>query len=236
MKETFYLLSGNIDPSQDTDKIHFDMLKQTGKEKPLIYLFATASTGVDWHNNYINNISNIFSKYNCDFKIIESPEQIQNDDFNNVDIVYFLGGSPYKHTVLTLYKELFDKVPVKAGTSAGAIYLGYHTFFAGKDDYVIAIPNMLNYISLHVLPHSETHTEEIVFNYLVNEINVPVLRLYNQSGLKIENNNGEEVVTSLIGNAVNGNEKIEIIMNNKFYKSEEDKKLVMSDKLLVRDN
>jgi peptidase E len=225
MRETFYLLSGNINPSFDTDKIHLDMLKQTQKENPMIYLFATASIGTDWHENYVQNISNIFSKYNCQFRIIDNIDDIQNYDFDNVDIIYFLGGSPYKHSFLTKYKTQFDKVSIKAGTSAGAIYLGHETFFAGKDDYIISVPNMLNYVKLHVLPHSETHKEEIVFNYLVNEINIPVLRLYNQSCLKIEKDNNIQYVSVIVGDSKNSDEKVEIILSNNFYKIDEDKYL-----------
>lgn len=232
IQQTFYLLSGNINPASDTDKIHLDMIKQTNKEKPLIYLLATASTGTDWHEDYKKNISNIFSKYNCQFKIIDNLDQIKDDNFDDVDIIYFLGGSPYKHTILTELKEKFKKVPIKAGTSAGAIYLGYHTFFAGKDDYVIAVPNMLDFVRLHVLPHSETHTEEIVFNYLVNEINVPVLRIYNQAGLKIEKNDDLEIVTAIMGQSSGSDEKIEMIVDNKFYKINEDKNLQLVPKII----
>lgn len=233
MKETFYLLSGNINPASDTDKIHLDMLKETGKDKPVIYLFATASIGADWHQSYVENISSIFAKYNCTFKIIENIEQIENESFENVDIIYFLGGSPYKHTTLAPLKDKFKKVPIKAGTSAGAIYLGYHTFFIGKDDYVIAIPNMLDLINLHVLPHSETHKEEMVFNYLVNEINVPTLRLYGQAGLKIQKSStGHESVEVIMGGTNGNEEKIEMVINNRFYNSQQDKILNLDSTLI----
>ncbi len=224
MSEYFYLLSGNIDSTRDTDKIHLEMLKQANKQKPKLVLFATASIGTDWHDNYKANISNIFAKYHCQFDIIDNPNDDIAEKLKDTDIVYFLGGSPYKHTVLTQYKDLFKAIPIKAGTSAGAIYLGYHTFFAGKDDYVIAIPNMLDFVNLHVLPHSETHTEEIVFNYLVNEVHVSVARIYNQAAIKIEINNGIQIVTTLMGESKGMIEKVEIILNNNtFYRSSEDK-------------
>lgn len=232
MKQTIYLLSGNINPAFDTDKIHLDMINQTGKERPLIYLFATASIGTDWHNEYVKNISAIFNRYNCDYKIIDNIDTINDYNFDNTDIVYFLGGSPYKHSFLSKYKYLFDKIPVKAGTSAGAIYLGYETFYAQKDDYLIAVPNMLNYVNIHVLPHSETHKEELVFNYLTNEIRIPVLRIYNQACLKIEKDDINETVSVLVGNAQNGNEKIEIVLPERYYKSEEDRVITLSSKLL----
>lgn len=233
MKQTYYLLSGNIDPARDTDKIHLDMLTQADKDKPHVTLLATASTGTDWHEGYKANLSNIFGKYNCDFQIIDFIDDNIPEKIENTDIIYFMGGSPYKHSFLTKYRDSFAKIPIKVGTSAGAIYLGYHTFFAGKDDYVIAVPNMLNFVDLHVLPHSETHTEEVVFNYLVNEAKISVLRLYNQSGLKIESENGIEKITSLMGNSEGSNEKIQLILNNNaFYNSNEDKILNISSKLL----
>lgn len=232
MKQTFYLLSGNINPSFDTDKIHLDMIKETNKEQPLIYLFATASNETDWHENYIKNISNIFSKYKCNFKIIENIEDVNNHSFDNVDIIYFLGGSPYKHSFLTKYKDLFDKVPIKAGTSAGAIYLSYHTFFAGKDDYIISVPNMLNYVNIHVLPHSETHREEIVFNYLVNEMNISVLRIYNQACLKITKDGNNELIETIMGQSENNEEKMELIVNNKYFMIKEDKSIALPSKIL----
>lgn len=234
MNQTYYLISGNINPAFDTDKIHLDMINEANKNgstNPLIYLFATASTGTDWHDNYVKNISDIFSKYDCQFKIIDNVEAVAEYDFSNVDIVYFLGGSPYKHSALTKYKYLFDKIPIKAGTSAGAIYLGYETFYAQKDDYLIAIPNMLNYINLHVLPHSETHKEELVFNYLVNEINIPVLKIHNQACLKIQKND-HETVNSIMGDVENVEEKIEIIMPGRYYKAEEDKTIALSSNIV----
>ena len=224
MNKYFYLLSGNIDPARDTDKIHLDMLKETNKEKPKLVLFATASVGTDWHENYKANISNIFAKYNCQFDIIDDPNDNIAEKLRDTDIVYFLGGSPYKHTVLTQYKDLFEVIPIKAGTSAGSIYLGYHTFFAGKDDYVIAIPNMLDFVNLHILPHSETHTEDIVFNYLVNEARISVARIYNQAAIKIEISNDVQIVTTLMGKSQGMIEKVEIVLNNNtFYQSSEDK-------------
>lgn len=232
MKEYFYLLSGNIDPSKDTNKIHNDILSVVNNEVPHITLFATASTGTDWHESYKNNVSMIFSNYSCTFEIIDIIDDYIPEKLSKTDVVYFLGGSPYKHSFLTKYREDFQKIPVKVGTSAGAIYLGYHTFFAGKDDYVIAVPHMLDFVDLHVLPHSETHKEEIVFNYLVNEVKINVLRIYNQAGLKIEYQDGVEKVTTLMGNSEIAEEKIELILTTNYHKAEEDKILNLSLKLL----
>lgn len=217
MKEYYYLISGNIDPSKDTDKIHLDILNCCNKPKPKILLFATASDGLSWHNDYVKNIYTIFSKYNCEFKIIDDVNLDWTEEILKSDILYFLGGSPYKHTRLTKYKELFKKIPIKVGTSAGAIYLGYHTFYLQKDDYLISVPNMLNFVDLHVLPHSETHQEELTFNYLTNEIFVSALKIYNQACVKIEKNDDEEKVFCMIGNTPNSDEKIELILKNRKY-------------------
>ncbi|MFN8672673.1 MAG: Type 1 glutamine amidotransferase-like domain-containing protein [Candidatus Sericytochromatia bacterium] len=224
MKELYYLISGNIDPSRDTHKIHLDMIKETKKEKPFILLFATASDGLNWHNDYVKNITNIFSKYSCNFKIIDNVDIDFSSDLEKADIIYFLGGSPYKHSRLYKYKEKFKKVPIKAGTSAGAIYLGYETFFLQKDDYLISVPNMLNFVDIHVLPHSETHIEELTFNYLVNEAKISVLKIYNQACLKIEKNeDNTENIFSLMGETENSDEKLELILNNsKFIKTNKD--------------
>ncbi len=233
MQEVFYLMSGNINPSLDTDKIHLDMLKATNKERPLVYMLATASNSTDWHSEYVKNMEIIFSKYQCDFKIIDDIKQLENDNLENVDIIYFLGGNPYKHTNSINLKNKFKNISIKAGTSAGAIFLGYQTFFLEKDDYLISIPNMLDFVDLHVLPHSEIHKEEIVFNYLINEVNIPVLRLYGQSCLKIqETESGEEVVSAIMGETLNSLEKIEIITNRKFYQSQEDKVFNLDVKLI----
>lgn len=236
MKEYYYLLSGNIDPSRDTDKIHLDMLRVINKEKPHILLLATASTGTDWHENYKTNISGIFSKYPCTFKIIDNLEQDLTPFIAESDIIYFLGGSPYKHTKLNQYREQFRKVTVKAGTSAGAIYLSYPTFYVGKDDYVLAVPGMLGFVDLHVLPHSETHREELVSNYLANEAGISVAKLYNQAGLKIEVDERSETVTALMGRVNNSLEKIEMVLKNRtFYKTEEDKVFNLGIKLVRND-
>ena len=144
-----------------------------------------------------------------------------------------MGGSPYKHTRLTKYKEFFKKIPIKAGTSAGAIYLGYETFFAQKDDYLLAIPNMLNFVNLHILPHSETHKEELVFNYLANEAFISVARFYNQVGLKIGVENGVENIYSIMGNSEGMAEKIELVLKDRtYFKTEEDKKLALKINLI----
>lgn len=217
MKEYYYLISGNIDPSKDTNKIHLDMVSCCGKPKPKILLFATASDGLNWHHDYIKNITKIFSRYNCEFKIIDDVNIDCTEEILNCDIVYFLGGSPYKHTRLNKYKELFKKVPIKVGNSAGAIYLGYHTFYLQKDDYLISIPEMLNFVDLHVLPHSETHHEELTFNYLTSEIFVSVLKIYNQACVKIEKTAEAEKVFALFGNTPNSDEKIELVLKNRKY-------------------
>lgn len=236
MKEIYYLISGNIDPSKDTDKIHSDIINSSNKDRPYILLFATASSGLNWHEGYVSNISNIFNRYNCDFKIIDNHEDTSiPDEISKSDIIYFLGGSPFKHTQLTKYKELFKKVPIKVGTSAGAIYLGYHTFFFQKEDYVVAVPNMLNFVDIHVLPHSEVHNEPIVFNYLVNEIRVSTLKLYNQSGLKITKSEQGEEVFSILGNTPNEVEKVELIMKNNQYISSTDDKTVNLTIRIVND-
>lgn len=49
-------------------------------------------------------------------------------------------------TRLNRYRDDMRKVKVKAGTSAGAIYMGYHTFYLTKDDYILAIPEMLHLV------------------------------------------------------------------------------------------
>jgi peptidase E len=234
MKEYYYLLSGNIDPARDTDKIHLDMLQAANKEKPHILILATASPGTYWHEGYKNNISGIFNNYNCTFKLIDDPDQDLNPLISEADIIYFLGGSPFKHTKLTKYKEQFRKVPVKAGTSAGAIYLSYPVFYAGKDDYVLAIPNMLGFIDLHVLPHSEVHTEEVVSNYLANEARISQVKLFNQTCIKIEVNDGVETVTAIMGGTPDSPEKIVMILkDNTFYQAEEDKVLNLGLKLTL---
>jgi hypothetical protein len=232
MREYFYLLSGNIDPSRDTDKIHLDMLNASGRENPHVLLLATASTGTDWHENYKANISAIFAKYRCTFTLADEDKDL-GPLISEADIVYFLGGSPYKHTRLNHYRDLFRKVRVKAGTSAGAIYLGYHTFFVGKDDYVLAVPGMLGFVDLHILPHSETHKEEMVSNYLANEANISLAKLYNQAGLKIESDNGIETVTALMGGTENSVEKIEMVLKNRtYFKAEEDRVFNLGIKLI----
>jgi len=235
MQEYFYLLSGNIDPSKDTDKIHLDIIKETKKDKAKILLFATASVGTDWHENYLKNISNIFSQYPCEFKFIEdvNDENIENFVLES-DVIYFLGGSPYKHTKLTKYKELFKKVPIKVGTSAGSIYLGYQTFYFSKEDYIVAVPDMLGFVNLHILPHSESYPEEIVSNYLLYEANVSYAKLYNQVGIKIERENDNEKISFLMGESINSNEKIELFLNSKKYlKVENDYSIQLSQKLIL---
>lgn len=217
MNEIYYLMSGNISPEKDTDKINLDIIKSSKKENPFILLFATASDGTDWHQKYKDNISTIFSRYNCHFEILDNLELDFSDKIEKADIIYFLGGSPYKHTRLNKYKDLFKKVPIKVGTSAGAIYLGYQTFFLQKEDYLISIPNMLNFIDLHILPHSETHKEEITFNYLVNEISVSVAKIYNQACIKIEKEDDIEKISFIMGDTLNSDEKIEIVLNNSKY-------------------
>lgn len=234
MKELYYLISGNIDPSRDTDKIHLDIIKESNKSCPYILFFATASNGMSWHEGYKQNISNIFNKYNCNFKIIDNYEdKTIEEETKKADIIYFLGGSPYKHTQLTKYKDFFKKIPIKVGTSAGAIYLGYHTFFFQKEDYVVAVPNMLNFVDIHVLPHSEVHNEPITFNYLVNEARISTLKIYNQSGIKIIKENENEEVFSIVGNTENETEKIELIMKNNIYTSSTtDKKLDLKIRII----
>jgi len=216
MNEVFYLLSGNIDPSRDTDNIHLDMLKSTNKENPSVVLFLTGSDGVDWHGNYRNNLTTIFSRYSCQLTFVENPDDPEIPKYlENADIIYFMGGSPYKHTRLNRYRDDMRKVKVKAGTSAGAIYMGYHTFYLTKDDYILAIPEMLGWVDLHVLPHSETHKEELVCNYLANEAGISFLKLFNQTALKIECNDSLETVTTLMGNSPGIEEKIELQLKNR---------------------
>ena len=106
MKEYFYLLSGNIDPSKDTNKIHNDILSVVNNEVPHITLFATASTGTEWHESYKNNVSIIFSNYRCTFEIIDIIDDYIPEKLSKTDVVYFLGGSPYKHSFLTKYTPL----------------------------------------------------------------------------------------------------------------------------------
>lgn len=235
MQEYFYLLSGNIDPSRDTDKIHLDIIKETQKDKPKILLFATASFGTDWHEKYIKNLSNIFSKYPCEFQFIEDTE---DENIKKLvpesDVIYFLGGSPYKHTKLTKYKELFQQVPIKVGTSAGAIYLGYPIFYFGKEDYVVAVPDMLGFVDLHMFPHSESYPEEIVSNYLLHEANVSFAKLYNQTGIKIERINNHETLYFFMGETPYSYEKIELFLNNKKYlKVENDSSIQLPKKLIL---
>jgi len=235
MKEYFYLLSGNMDPARDTDKIHLDMLAAVNREKPNVLLMATASDGTDWHENYKINIAKIFSAYHCIFNLVDNPEDAFLSQYlQEADIVYFLGGSPYKHTRLQQYRDLIRKVPVKAGTSAGAIYLGYPTFYVGKDDYVLSVPGMTGFTGLHVLPHSETHTEDIVSNYLANEVHISMAKLYNQCGLKIENDHGNETVTAIMGGTSGSQEKIEMVLaDSTFFRAEEDKVLNVRIKLIT---
>ncbi len=234
MKNYIYLLSGNIDPTKDTDKIHLDMIKSSGKDKPHILLFATASTGAEWHENYISNISKIFGSYNCTFKIIELINDEIINDLKTADIIYFLGGSPYKHSQLKKYSNYFKQITVKAGTSAGAIYLSYPTFYLQKDDYLIAMPDMLGLIDLHVLPHSEMHKEELVANFLMNEALISFARFYGQVGLKIEYNNEEEKIYALMGDTPGTMEKIELFLkNNKYISIEHDGIVSMTQKLML---
>lgn len=222
MREVFYLLSGNIDPFMDTDKFHLDMLRESGKEKPHLLIFATASGGTEWHENYLKNLSSIFSRYSCTFDIFEDPEADYTEAIKKADIIYFMGGNPYKHTKLSRFRDLFRQVPVKAGTSAGAIYLGHSTFYVQKDDYLIAVPEMLGFINLHVLAHSEIHPEEMVSDYLIYEIKIPLLKLYNQSGIKIISENSEEKAFAIMGDTKASDEKLEIIYDNKLLKAEQD--------------
>lgn len=74
----FIYFSAMLIPSRDTDNIHLDMLKSTNKENPSVVLFLTGSDGVDWHGNYRNNLTTIFSRYSCQLTFVENPDQPGN--------------------------------------------------------------------------------------------------------------------------------------------------------------
>lgn len=213
-KELIYLMSGNLDPAKDTDKFHLDLLRETDKERPNILLFATASTGTDWHQSYLDNLKFLFSKYKCEFQIIDDPELDIPAYLKDTDVVYFLGGSPYKHTKLTKYREFLEKVPIKVGTSAGAIYLSHPVFYFQKDDYLVSVPEMLGLVNIHILPHSELHREELVAGYLEHEAGISFARFYQQVCLKIKKEQGKISHQVFVGGTLEGEEKIEFFLRN----------------------
>ncbi|GIW21386.1 MAG: hypothetical protein KatS3mg068_0393 [Candidatus Sericytochromatia bacterium] len=230
MKHLYYLLSlSNNQNNRNLNLFFKDISKNIDKKNPNILVFSNQDSDIknsDIFNFFCelaNNI-NLFDNDNFDLK----------NEILKSDIVYFHGGNPYKYTTFSKYKQYLKNTPIKIGNSAGAIFLSNHTFYAQKDDYIIAIPNMLNFINLHVFAHSEIYKEDIVFNYLLYENPTNILRLYGDSCLKIEYdfNSNTQKVYSIIEDKLSRS-KIELYIKNISYTYTDSQEIDIIEKLVI---
>jgi len=220
-------MSIDSDSEKSYNLILDDVFNNISKKNPVTLVFFNQSSDLEK-----GNLFRVFSRYTSSVDLIKDTNNELKRKILKADIVYFHGGNPYKYTIFNEYKEYIKKVPIKIGNSAGAILLSNHTFYFQKDDYIVAIPNMLNFVNLHVFAHSEIYKDEIVFNYLLYENPTNILRLYGNSCLKIDYSidDKKQKVFSIIDNGTS--EKIELFIKKISYTCTKSQEIDLLDKLI----
>ena len=194
--------NGHGNSKYETKEIDEEIVKMTGKDKPIFLFIGLAS---NFSDSYYDIMKSIYRDLGCETLYLKKKNIINNpnivkDKISRADIIYMCGGDTTKlvstikeYEIDTLLLAALDRGCVLSGISAGAIALAKK----GLSDYQIlggisdkyAFTEGLGIIDLTICPHGNSNERISDLKDLLKNTDEKALILDNGTALRIEGDN-----------------------------------------------
>lgn len=203
--------NGHGNTKYETKEIDEEIVKMTGKEKPIFLFIGLASSFSD---SYYDIMKGIYRNLGCETMYLKKKNIINNPDIvkdkiAKADIIYMCGGDTTKlvstikeYEIDTLLSSALERGCVLSGISAGAIALAtkglsdYQILGGVSDKY--AFTDGLGMIDLTICPHGNSSERITDLQDLLKNTNERALILDNGTALRVEGDN-LSIITSIEG-------------------------------------